>query len=194
MKNKLILVLLVNLFVVSSIAGCQPSSTDSHDAQWPSKILPLRDTLPILDAEAKKWHDDAQMIAVSIEIDPESIFIISAKYTSPTVNYEGIIIYKSNKEYMETEIIKREYPKTDLPIIESDWILDSQQAYDILMDLVPNKIIKKAEERCSSLDLDRKNRHTDSTVFWILTISNCDDVTQYYYIDAKTGEFVQDPE
>ncbi len=146
-------------------------------------IASLKENLPQLEREARRWRSDAVLTWVKIPIQYRGLGIITAGFDSPTVQ-ESILLYVQPDGRIELRKVKHEIELEIFPV--DDWAIDSPEAFELLLNEDGRKYLAFEEHRkCSSLFLDRRQE----LVVWCLSLWDCGmSHLEYYYLDAISGE------
>jgi hypothetical protein len=133
---KHLLLLILGLSLISLPTGCNPTEKSPPRT---FQVLSLLENLPRVDQEAKKWHQNATFYLVFLDPYINDIYpshTLSVYYYSPFDTKSDLSIFMqmdgSIKTYIDTLSIPP-YPNINLPINQSDILIDSPEALDLFL-------------------------------------------------------------
>jgi hypothetical protein len=190
-------ILTISLAILSLISSCNGEITHTPSPES-LNIISLRENLPILEMEANKWKSDAYLLWADIELRqdyPEGYPVMAGAFSSPSSEYEGLLVYFTVDGILKTEVVEHEKPVYQQePITLEDWTIDSQEALDMMLDQDGLEFIKsKGNKQCSILILERLLYKPEQPVVWRLTLMEClgGDYVRHILLDPITGEFLE---
>jgi len=182
------------LFIVVTllIACSQSNFVSTTPSVSTTNIISLKDHLPTLYEEAKRWHPDAYLRNVDIPIQRKqsNLWLISANFQSPSDDHESLAVNLWQDGKLTTEPFKHEASVYQTqPIKNEDWPIDSQDALNLLLDDDGINFLQTHAIHCSALNLERDLAQTSEPVIWILTLSSCGrGDTTHIFLDPITKE------
>jgi len=165
-------------------------------SEFSLSVISLKETLPRLFKEARKWSEDAYLVNVVIEIeDSESIGPLTATFYSVSNRSQVFVIKEEIDGSIMTEIINQEKGTILLkPITENDWKYDSQEVLNLFLeDTEIRKIFSEGSRTCNLLDLSRIRYTSEQQLLWRLLAGPSCLERESYYLDPITGKRTEKP-
>jgi hypothetical protein len=174
------------LFFVIILAGCSGERPEPDSTVFVS----ARKVQGILFEAAKSWKDDAYLSKLSID-SWHAGGRVYADFQSLSDDYNVCLITLTPQTgEMKQEILKRETPIVyHLPILDSDWEIDSTEAVKILLtfdDIKDSWRLMPAKHH--SLTLWHFYVENEWVLAWILTMLDFKDGSYHFYLDPLSGE------
>jgi hypothetical protein len=176
------------MLIYLGMVGCAPA-TASPSLRIPS----FREQYPLLLQEAQKWQVDAYLDEAEIHLTPSApdFESISAGFNSPSRDLESIAVRLYADGKITSKRYIHEYPiHHHRPITLDDWHIDSQAALETMLMEAGPQSLNPEEIRCSSIRLERALAALDQPVMWVFAFWECSDWTQYFYLDANSGNLL----
>jgi hypothetical protein len=174
--------------IIIMVVACTPTASDVS-IELPS----FHKYYPILLEEAQKWQADAYLDEARIFMFPKfpDSNLISASFYSPSENLESLGVYLHQDETITSEAFSHGYPiYHHEPITENDWRIDSQEAMESMLVEAGQKFVNSTNSACSFMLLKRVLPAQNQPVIWSLTLWDCSDSVQHFYLDATSGELL----
>jgi hypothetical protein len=184
-----------SLVLIFILSACSTSGEKSESAFV--TVPSLKAYLPFLDEEAKNWAEDAYLIEAQLSLTAtgysQKLPYIDVEYVAPSKPALSIGIWVMPDGSFEKNYFAHGRPlSVDLPIAESDWLLDSVDAFEIMFDPQSRANFDAYPDRflnCSHMSLTRHYAIQDKVV-WVLLPSTCNMHSTYKFIDATSGEIL----
>ena len=160
MNNKYVVIPILSIFVLAIIA-CSPTEQDIRAPE----VISLREYSEFLADESRLWKSDAYLHSVKIDFE-ENGGRIFAEFRALASNDETLLlVFDPGTKTITKEIFKHDVPiPSHIPILESDWKLDSIDAMksflsfdDIRSYLKNGKLALKSEMGASRWNLQMNN-------------------------------------
>jgi hypothetical protein len=161
-------------------------------------VISLRENLPKLTEEAKKWQDEAYLIWAEIPIWLNSTgnsTLIAAAFNSPEMELEGVLVELNADGSITMKVVEQSIPiYQQEPITEEDWTIDSQEALKLMLDREGEQfLLSHPESQSSFLTLERKLSDPEEPLVWRLTLTEfLGETTRHILMDPITGEILED--
>lgn len=171
--------------------GCIPTVQDNLDISI--SIPPFKDLFPSLLERAQEWQADAYLTSSTFPFYSNGS-VLHAFFNSPSEALTSMTI-DVNRDGTYT-IHYYSYPSPRLqyePIAIDDWMIDSQEALTILLNIQGIRFMSEVESICSNLQLERSMFIESHPVIWILYLSDCSAKPSRFYLDAVSGEILDMP-
>jgi hypothetical protein len=178
---------IISIILIVSV-GCTPAKLHVT-----IKIPSLRQYYPMLLKEAQKWRSDAYLDEARIFLFPYSSdsYVISTGFYSPSENLESLGVYFYQDGTITSEVFTHGYPiNHHNPITLDDWVIDSQQALEYMLDADGNQFVKSDRKDCSNITLARLLPAQNQPIIWSLSLWDCSDSMKHLYLDANSGELL----
>jgi hypothetical protein len=121
--------------------------------------------------------------------------VISASFHSPSEEFESLGVYLHVDETITSEIFIHEYPVSHhKPITENDWKIDSKEAVEYMLEKSGRRFLNPDQNACSFTILQRVLPVPNQPVIWSLTLWDCSDAAQRFYLDANSGDMLDSSE
>lgn len=167
------------------LTGCKSAETsDIHS------IISAKEYYPQLLEKAQAWQADAYLDYLIIKLTPSSS-VIGGFFLSPTNPNEklGVDVFQDGTISTEVYFLSITLRGHE-PIQESDWLIDSQAALNIILEKQPTIRIDFSRLTTSCLKLERFLAARNQPVVWHLVYDD-DPTTMHYYLDPITGELLE---
>ena len=161
-------------------------------------VISLRENLPEMEKEAKKWRNDAYLVWLEIPIRSDlsgNPLLIAAAFNSPEMEFEGVLVDLTADGSITLERIEQSVPVyQQTPITEDDWEIGSQEALDLMLDQEGLEfLLNNPESQSSFITLERTLSDPEQPLVWRLTLTKfLGETTRYIRLDPKTGEILED--
>jgi hypothetical protein len=184
-----------SLALIFMFSACSTLDEKSENAFV--TVPSLKASLSFLDEEAKNWAEDAYLIDARLSLTAtgysQKLPYIDVEYVAPSKPGLSIGIWVMPDGSFEKNYFTHGRPlSVDVPIAESDWLLDSVDAFDIMFDPQSRADFDAYPDRflsCSHMSLTRHYAVQDKVV-WILLPSTCNMHSNYKFIDATSGDIL----
>jgi hypothetical protein len=178
--------------VIFMVIGCTPTRPEIA-----IEIPSFREHYPILLRKAQEWQKDAYLDDARIFLFPRSSDsgVISASFQSPSKDLEmlGVDLYQDGT--ITSKVFTQEYPiYQHKPITENDWKIDSQEAVEYMLEKSGQQSLSPDRNACSFIILERVLPASEQPVIWSLSLWDCWDNAQRFYIDASTAKILDSSE
>jgi hypothetical protein len=178
--------------VIFIVIGCTSSKPDIA-----IEIPSFRDYYPVLLKEAQEWRPDAYLDDARIFLFPKSSdsSVISASFQSPSKDLEmlGVDLYQDGT--IASKVFTQQYPiYQHKPITEKDWKIDSQEAVEYLLEKSGRRSLSPDRNACSFIILERVLSSSEQPVIWSLSLWDCWDNAQHFYLDANSAKILDSSE
>jgi hypothetical protein len=183
-NQKLFMRVLIILALING--GCIVGKTYNFTVD----IVSLKYCYDLLAKEAEEWRSDAYLEWASIDFG-DSDQIVSASFQSPSEEFESVLlVYDPKTQEIREEIIPHEVSiNYHVPIEESDWELDSDEAIEAFFSYEDiQKAWRQTPEFCNALKLRHFYVDEQWVLAWVLTVSDCSSYAEYFYLDPITGD------
>jgi len=147
---------------------------------------------------AKQWQEDADLHDATIWIGDNLRWIVSSTFCSASLSNRYLSIDTNADGSLTSESYTANSPICHTePIIDDDWLLDSQDAIDIFAQNPEIRICLMANQEnegiffdYTRLTLRRLSLMPNEPVVWVLSLpSSCTD-DKVHFMDARTGEII----
>lgn len=150
----------------------------------------LKEHYTLLVRESNLWKGDSYLSSVKIDFEERGGKIFASFQSPSTANESLQLVFNPETNNITKEIFEHKVPILfHVPIFQSDWNLDSVDAmrsflsYDDVQDLW-----LESPGHCNDLGLRHFFVNDQWKLAWILTVSDCQTYTEYFYVDPKSGE------
>jgi hypothetical protein len=167
------------------MAGCEPTETNKV-----VRIISAREYFPLLLDQAQLWEDDVYLDYLRIDLSP-SPFLMVAHFQSSLKPYESLGVNLLLDGTITTEKYSYDIPlHGHEPISESDWLIDSQDALNMILEEINYSDIDFSQEHGNCLRLERFLATISQPVIWHL-VYDFGPSYEHYYLDPITGELLE---
>jgi hypothetical protein len=180
--------------------GCASNAPVSE--HWQIDVLSLSDYWPRIEAVLLDWHPDAYLVEVSLSLyvndDAPLSPLILAFFYSQSFPGNALEVYVDEHGIVETVYFDYDpdFDSGRIPILRSDWTVDSTTALEKLMSGTDaGFIVQHAETQCSDLHLARWPDDPRNAVLWRLRVYEClsEGYDRVSFLDAMSGQVVELP-
>lgn len=189
--------LILSMLLLFLLASCRDKSQDTTIPQYLTRIsiTSFHEVFPILYAEAKEWDTGAGLTQGVIYITPQAELNfrrVGSFFDSPNKDTEFVFVEQLNNGIVSSR--HGEYPLAmrEFNFIEPSNILDSVEAWNILLTNPQILAFDETFFECSCLRLKHHIVEKENVLVWQLELADCEYSEQVFlYIDARTGEHIE---
>ena len=183
------------LFSGLLLAGCNLSTTEPvRPTPAPITIISLKENLPLLQEAARSWYPDSYFVDAYIPVrtvNHHSPLLISAGFRSPTSEHESLLVrLLLDGSTTVTPIEHTSSVGQFEPMADSELPLDSQEAFDLMLDEDARRFFQSSSSQCSFLILERNLRRPDPPILWRLTLTDCSQYVRHIQLDPFSKEIL----
>lgn len=189
-------VLLITLLLAGVLpqVSCGESVTD----QTPVEVRPVKEYEEHARAIAREWEPDAFLFSVAVKplsknLNPrgQTPDRLSFQFVAPNNTWESLAVtfaLDGTPEISRWPLA--DSPNEYIPIQQSDWTLDSTDAWRIALEEI-QETTTRPNEINATMHLERWNPPRSGQVLWYVgNRSSAPGVSLRIWIDPKTGEIV----
>lgn len=152
----------------------------------------LKDKTRVFSEVAKKWHSDAELVAITIRplyATQKSSPSVVAVFQSLSDLKAEFVVFTDSQGEIRYEIITHAIETPFSPIEDTDWRQDVSEVLktylekaDILNDISGDNLL------CSSLEFTKGSalQFNQPSAVWILTFSNCNNTSKELILNNET--------
>jgi hypothetical protein len=193
MRKNIILLMVIGILTIW-LSACRTNKIQETD-RLRIHVTSLQKDWIQLEAEGVSWQSDAYFTGIIIPIIVDSPrpreLPLNANFLSTSTNQEMLVVMLNSAGEMSNTIIPLTQPLLDLPIVRSDWRIDSTEALAALLNDDDVKfLLSNSKTQCSNLYLERRPDIPTKPIMWRISIHDCgfSNYSHYEYLDPLTGE------
>lgn len=173
-------------FILCLVSSCAKGPEEIGDI----RVESLREHFTLLTSESRQWKDDSYLNSVTFDFAARDGKVL-AYFQSPSDDYESLqLIFDPKTNSISKKVFNQEVPILfHNQIAESDWHIDSVDAIEHFLSFDDVRLLwTEMPQRCNNLKLRHFFVDEKWTLAWVLTISDCQTRTEYFYLDPNSGE------